>query len=166
MPSTPNDGSSDRGTGPAPAERPRYRLTRPGDDREWQVYHSIRQGVLLEGRERTVQHPRLGRGTAGRPPPALFWADGRPVGTVRVDQLGDGLAALRLVAIERSCQGSGHGLRLLHEAERFARTLGCRAAVVYSTLEAAGFYQRAGYAEESWDDCCVGGIVQMTKPVG
>jgi hypothetical protein len=54
---------------------------------------------------------------------------------------------------------------LLEAAERFARGIGCQAAAVYATPDSAGFYARAGYDEEDWDDSCVGGIVQMVKPL-
>jgi hypothetical protein len=28
-----------------------------------------------------------------------------------------------------------------------------------------GFYSKAGYSEEDWDDVYISGIVQMTKPL-
>lgn len=142
-----------------------YRLCRPETPAEWAAYHDIRRDVLLESREYAFDHPDGDEELAPRHYPLLFWRGDRPIGTIRIDGLDGGFAALRLVAIDPACQGQGHGLHLLCEAERFSRDLGCRLAVVYATPEAAGFYARAGYAEESWDDCCVGGIVQMIKPL-
>ncbi len=159
-------------SGPAPGiPRPtggnaeqNYHLGRPDTPADWRAYHDIRREVLLESRDHAFEHldeELQGQGT--RRFPLLFWLAERPIGTVRIDCLEGGLAALRLVAIDPPCQCRGHGLRLLRQAELFAYGLGCRVAVVYATSESAGFYARGGYAEETWDDCCVGGIVQMMK---
>jgi GNAT superfamily N-acetyltransferase len=95
-------------------------------------------------------------------PLVLFLGD-EPIGAIQVDGLKDQAMALRLVAIDPTVQGRGHGRVMLKQAEQFARDLGCKKAVVYSTPEAAGFYQTAGYDEQDWDDICIGGIVQMLK---
>lgn len=142
-----------------------YRLRRPESEADWRTYHHIRRDVMLESREHSFQHPSEDEELAPRHFPLLFCMDDRAIGTIRIDHLDGGFAALRLVAIDPARQGQGHGLQLLQTAESFARELGCQVAVVYSTPEAAGFYGRAGYVEDSWDDCCVGGIVQMTKPL-
>jgi GNAT superfamily N-acetyltransferase len=97
--------------------------------------------------------------------PLLLWLNGQPVGAIRIDSLEGGGAAFRLVAIHPDCQGQGHGRVLLREAEAFAREIGCRMAVIYSTMEAAGFYATAGYAEDVWDDQYFSGVVLMTKPL-
>ena len=97
--------------------------------------------------------------------PLLFKLGAAPIGTIRVDSLNNGNAALRLVAIDPARQGEGHGRILLREAEGFARDIGCRRAVVYATPEAAGFYAAAGYSEDEFDDNYFGGIVQMAKPL-
>ena len=54
---------------------------------------------------------------------------------------------------------------LLQLAEDFAREQGCSRTVLYATPEAVGFYSKAGYAEDDWDDVYISGIVQMTKPL-
>jgi GNAT superfamily N-acetyltransferase len=119
----------------------------------------------LESREYTLENAGKDGELAPEHHPLLFWYGEQPIGTIRVDSLGNGFAALRLVAIDPVCQCQGHGLRLLEAAERFARGIGCQAAAVYATPDSAGFYARAGYDEEDWDDSCVGGIVQMVKPL-
>jgi GNAT superfamily N-acetyltransferase len=142
-----------------------YGLRRPDTPAEWTAYYLIRRDVLLESREFALENAGKDDELAPQHYPLLFWYGRQPIGTIRVDSLGNGFAALRLVAIDPVCQCQGHGLRLLEAAERFARGISCRMAVVYATLDSVGFYARAGYEEGSWDDCCVGGIVQMVKPL-
>jgi len=144
---------------------PACRLSRPENKAEWEAYHLIRRDVLLESFENEFHHPDSDEELEPGHHPLLLWVDDCPVGTVRIDCLEGGRAAFRLVAIHSEWQGRGYGLRLLQEAERFASARGCHCAVVYSTPEAAGFYARAGYIEEAWDDSCMGGIVQMRKPL-
>ena len=141
------------------------RLQAPATAAEWDAYYTIREDVFLEAREAGLR--RSDEDEDQRPGhfPLLLWHDNEPVGTIRVDLLDGGRAALRLVAVHPSCQARGHGARLLQLAEAFARALGCGSSVVYSTLEAAGFYARAGYVDDPWDDGCIGGIVQMSKPL-
>ena len=140
-----------------------YQLRRPGSPAEWKAYHDIRREVMLESVEHAFNHPDEAEELAPRHYPLLLWLDGRPIGTIRVDSLDSGLAALRLVAIDPAHQARGHGRALLDLAEAFARGLGCGKAVVYSTPEAAGFYASAGYTEGGWDDTYIGGIVLMEK---
>ena len=144
---------------PPPNGEP-YRLTRPATESEWETYHAIRRRVELEGDD-AVDEDDLSPGHY----PLMLWCGDRPVGTIRIDSLDGGAAALRLVGIDPDSQGSGHGRALLREAEAFARAIGCGKAVVYSTPEAASFYESAGYAEDPFDDQYFGGIVQMAKPL-
>ena len=137
-----------------------YRLTRPATEAEWETFHAIRRRVELEDEDGAD-----GDDLAPGHHPMLLWCGDRPVGTIRIDNLDGGSAALRLVGIDPDSQGHGHGRAMLREAEAFARAIGCGKAVVYSTPEAAGFYESAGYAEDPFDDQYFGGIVQMTKPL-
>lgn len=143
----------------------RYVLRPPACRADWASYHAIRQDVLLEAREFSLDHPAEDEERAPLHHPMLLWCDDRPIGTIRIDRLEGDRAAFRLVAIDPPAQGRGHGRRLLGCAERFAREIGCRTAVVYATPEAAGFYAQSGYVEDVWDESCVGGIVQMMKPL-
>jgi GNAT superfamily N-acetyltransferase len=142
-----------------PAERPTdagcYRLDPPCCDQDWQAYHGIRRKVFHLPRPEEVISPKCH--------PLLLFLEDKPIGAIQVDELRDAAAALRLVAIDPAWQGGGHGREMIHRAEQFVRNLGCEKAVVYSTPEAAGFYQSAGYDEEDWDEVCMGGIVQMLK---
>ena len=138
-----------------PGNTPGYRLESPRGDAEWRAYHGIRRKVFHLPRPEEDNSPDIH--------PLLLFLNEQPIGALQVDVLGNDAAALRLVAIDPPFQGGGHGRVMLAEAERYARTLGCHKAVVYSTPEAAGFYQAAGYDEEDWDEMRMGGIVQMLK---
>ena len=146
----------------AAGARELYRLIRPATAADRAAYHAIRRRVAFEAEEDAQDDPEE---RAPGHHPLLLTLDGAPVGTIRVDDLDNGDAALRLVAIDPVHQGEGHGRILLREAEAFARDIGCRRAVVYATPEAAGFYAAAGYAEDDFDDNYFGGIVQMMKPL-
>src|ERR1700722_2415929 len=119
-----------------------YRLSRPASAEEWAAYHAIRRRVAFEPGEIVEDDPEE---RAQGHFPLLLKCGSAPVGTIRVDSLSNGDAALRLVAVDPARQGEGHGRILLREAEGFARDIGCRRAVVYATPEAAGFYAAVGY---------------------
>lgn len=139
-----------------------YRLSRPATAEDWAAYHIIRRLVAFEAGEAIEDDPDE------RAPgnfPLLLKLGRSAIGTIRVDSLSNGDAALRLVAVDPARQGEGHGRILLREAEAFAREIGCRRAVVYATPNSAGFYAAAGYAEDEFDDNYFGGIVQMVKPL-
>ena len=138
-----------------------YRLAPPCCRADWDEYHRIRQEVLLESLKYAMEHPDEDDQPGHHP--LLLWKDDRPIGTIRIDQLDGGAAALRLVAIDPAFQGQGHGGALLAEAERFARALGCGKAVVYSTTEAIGYYEAGGFTEDEWAKCEIAGIAQMVK---
>lgn len=143
-----------------PADRPEtsdYRLERAVSIEDWKAFHDIRRRVF--------SLPRSDEDLGSDCHPLLLFLGNRPVGAIQVDNLGNDRAALRLVAIDPSFQGGGHGRAMLERAESFVRDLGCGWAVVYATPEAAGFYQSLGYDEEDWDEFCMGGIVQMQKAV-
>ena len=137
-----------------------YCLRPPASAEDWETYHRIRREVLLEARKYALEHPD--EHVPGHHP-LLLWFGDRPIGAIRIDILDAARAGLRLVAIDPALHRQGHGRMLLQLAEDFARGAGCTRAVVYSTQDAAGFYAKAGYNEEDWDDSYVAGIVQMAK---
>ena len=141
-----------------------YRLTPPGCRADWDEYHRIRQEVLLESLKYAMEQPDEDNEPGHHP--LLLWIGDRPIGTIRIDVLDGGAAALRLLAIDPAFQGLGHGGALLAEAERFARRLGCGKAVVYSTTEAIGYYEAGGFTENEWVESEIAGIAQMVKALG
>ncbi|HTW70552.1 MAG TPA: GNAT family N-acetyltransferase [Acetobacteraceae bacterium] len=139
-----------------------FHLRPPSTPAEWEVYHRIRQDVLLEAQKYAVeQGPEQAPGCH----PMLLWLDQKPMGTIRIDIDSAGRAGLRLVAVDPALQQRGCGRALLRLAEEFARAHGCTRTVLYATPDAVGFYAKAGYCEEDWDDVYVSGIVQMAKPL-
>jgi GNAT superfamily N-acetyltransferase len=152
-------GREETGNGKMPTDLPQgeapYRLDRPRCAEDWRAYDGIRRQVFNLPRPDDAVDPRCH--------PLLLWLEDQPIGAIQVEDLRNAAAALRLVAIDPAWQARGHGRALLDHAERFARDLGCSKAVVYATPEAAGFYANAGYDEEDWDGCSLGGIVQMLK---
>lgn len=145
-------------------EQPRgtFRLRPPETPADWEAYHRIRRDVLLEAQKYAVEHPDE---SAPGHHPMLLWLEGEPVGSIRIDIDTAGRAGLRLVAVHPDLQKRGCGRALLRLAEDFARAQGCTRTVLYSTLDAVGFYAKAGYSEDDWDDVYVSGVVQMTKPL-
>jgi GNAT superfamily N-acetyltransferase len=142
-----------------------YRLSRPATPAEWKLYRDIRRSVNFEDEAEADCPDPLAEDVAPGHYPLLLWCGNAPIGAIRIDNLDGGGAAFRLVAIHPDCQGQGHGRALLREAEAFATEIGCRTAVIFSTVEAAGFYATAGYAEDEWEDQYFGGVVLMTKPL-
>ena len=117
----------------------------PTTDAEWASYHAIRRRVLFELRGNTAaydaHHPddhRTGRH------PFLLWAEGVPVGVIRVDVDGP-VATFRRVAVRDDVQRRGHGRRLLEAAERFARRQGCTRIDSHVAPDAVRFYERCGF---------------------
>jgi GNAT superfamily N-acetyltransferase len=139
-----------------------YCLRAPASPDDWEAYHRIHRDVLLESMKYAIEH-------ADDQAPGhyalLLCQHDRPIGTIRVDIDANGRAGLRLVAIDPASQSKGCGRALLQLAESFAREHGCTKAVLYATPDAVGFYTKAGYSEEDWDDVYISGIVQMAKPL-
>ena len=147
-----------------------YTLARPIDEEDWRAFHDIRRKVLFEGRHRDViyndNHPE-DRATGNHP--LLLKFEGVPIGTVRLDDFGDGTGCVRLLAITQAEQGRGHGKALGSLVEDFARSLGIRMLYLNSAPEAVGFYEKNGWRRHVWDASELIGIaeacVQMRKPI-
>jgi GNAT superfamily N-acetyltransferase len=139
-----------------------YCLRPPASPDDWEVYHRIRRDVLLEAQKYALEHPD---DHAPGHYALLLCLDDQPIGSIRIDISETGEAGLRLVAIDPAAQRRGYGRVLLQLAEDFARERGCTRTVLYSTLDAVGFYSKTGYFEDEWDDVYISGIVQMAKPL-
>jgi GNAT superfamily N-acetyltransferase len=147
-----------------------YTLARPLTDKDWRVFHEIRRKVLFEGRHRDVvydeNHPH---DRAPNNQPLLLKLDGQPLGTVRLDDFGNGTGCVRLVAIIQAEQGRGHGRELGRLVDELARSIGIHTLYVNAAPEAVGFYEKGGWVRHVWDPVELAGIaeacVQMRKPV-
>lgn len=147
-----------------------HTLTAPATEDEWRAFHDIRRVELFESRGRfgvyDPDHPddRLPANL-----PLLLCLDGRPIGTVRLDDLGGGAGVVRLVAITRSEQSRGHGRIMQTMVEAVCRDRGIDTLHVNAAPTAVGYYEKTGWSPYVWDAAELVGIasdcVQMRKPV-
>jgi GNAT superfamily N-acetyltransferase len=123
-----------------------HEFVSPIDDELWRAFHDIRRMVLFEARGRfgVYDEAHLDDRAPGNYPKLLMFR-GEPVGVVRIDIDGP-TARLRRVAIRSDLQRRGHGRALLSLAEAFARRHGCQTLVSHVAPDAAGFYERCGFA--------------------
>jgi GNAT superfamily N-acetyltransferase len=129
-------------------ESHRYVLRQPIGVAEWNAYHDLRRTILFERRGRFgVYDAGHADERATGNHPFLFWFDGQPAGTIRIDITGTD-AIFRLVTIREDHQRRGLGRRMLDLAERFARSK--QRTLVHSHVNRAaiGFYERCGFARE------------------
>ena len=145
-----------------------YTLEPPKGDGEWRAFHAIREAVLFIGRGRIGIYDRNHPDDAAPQNQCLLLKlDGRPIGTVRLDDFGDGSGCVRLVAITEPEQGRGHGRVLSALCEARMRALGVHTLTVNAAPEAVGFYEKTGWRRRVWDPAELAGFskdcVQMTK---
>ncbi|HEV7278544.1 MAG TPA: GNAT family N-acetyltransferase [Devosiaceae bacterium] len=143
-------------------------LEPPANDDDWRAFHDIREAVLFIGRgrigvyDRNHPHDRAPQNQC-----LLLKLDGRPVGTVRLDDFGDGSGCLRLVAVTEREQRRGHGRALSDLCDARMRALGFHTLKVNAAPEAVGFYEKLGWKRQLWDATELAGIagdcVQMVK---
>lgn len=132
-------------------ESHRYVLRQPLTEAEWNAYHELRRTILFErrGRVGVYDAAHADEHAAGNHP-FLFWFDGQPTGTIRIDITGTD-AIFRLVTIREDHQRRGLGRRMLALAERFTRSK--QRTLVHSQVNRAaiGFYESCGFAREGSD---------------
>ena len=135
------------------------------------MFHDIREAELFLARHRDVacdrNHPDDFK-PENRP--LLFKLDGRPVGVMRLDDLGDGTGVARLVAVARTEQRRGHGREMLRMCEAIALGLGLRTLYVNAAPEALDFYDKIGWERYRWNPAELVSIaadcIQMRKRIG
>ena len=139
-------------------------------DDDWRAFNGLRRSILWDARGRSgydESHPddRL----AGNFPLLLKW-NGRPIGTVRLDQKAPAEGVIRLVTIAVDHQRQGHGRVLSELIDARARRLGMDTLFVNSAPDAVGFYRKLGWQAYVWDASELVGFaadcVQMRKAVG
>jgi N-acetylglutamate synthase-like GNAT family acetyltransferase len=144
-----------------------YKLTKVTADSDWREYHSLRRLVLWEARGRSGYNERRPEEYLAANHPLLLKLDGRPIGTTRLDDLGDRRGVVRLVAIAADIQRRGHGRVLSALVEDYARRLGLKTLLVNADPEAVGYYKKMGWRACVWDEAELTGIAseckQMTK---
>lgn len=145
-----------------------YTLEVPASEADWQALHDIREAELFRARHHDVVYDRKHPDDfTPYNQPLLFKRDGRPIGTIRLDDFGDGTGAVRLVAITRSEQGKGHGRAMAEMCDAIARRLGMSMLYVNAAPEALAFYEHTGWERHAWNAQELVGIaatcVQMRK---
>lgn len=145
-----------------------YELVQVKSPEDWATYHQIRKDELFDARNRDIDynenHPDE---HAPQNTPFLLKGEVAGLATTRFDRLGDGLAAIRLVAVTKSEQGKGLGLILGEKLVEFAKSEGIHKLVVNANPEAVEYYRKMGFSEEIWDENELVGIssnsIQMVK---
>jgi N-acetylglutamate synthase-like GNAT family acetyltransferase len=144
-----------------------YELVKVATEHDWEEYHALRRRVLWEARGRSDYDPTRPAERAATNHPLLLKLDGRPIGTTRLDDLGDGRGVVRLVAIASDVQRQGHGRSLSGLVERYAQQLGLHTLLVNADPDAVGYYEKIGWRDCTWDEAELTGIAsgctQMAK---
>lgn len=115
---------------------------------DWADYHSIRKAVLWTARGRSDYYDQHADEDVLTNHPLLLKLEGTSIGTVRLDDFGDGTGGIRLVAIKTDRQRLGHGRVLSDLVLRRASALGLSTLFVNAAHDAIGYYQKTG-----WSDC-------------
>ena len=99
--------------------------------------------------------------------PLLLKFRGVPIGTTRLDFLGNKEGVIRLVAIRADYQNAGHGRVLSAMVEEQAKADGIATLFVNAAPEALGYYEKTGYERHGWSPSELVGIaadcIQMRK---
>ncbi len=120
---------------------------------DWEALHDLRRTELFAGKD-IIYNPHHPDDFAANHFPLVFKDQGECVGTTRLDLLGDGAAAIRLVAISKKYQRRGYGKILLELLEDRARSHGVSKLFVNARPTAIGYYERFGFRTEDWNDPC------------
>lgn len=123
----------------------RLELVQVASEDQWRAYHDIRRKVLFEARGRSnydAAHPdELRPGNH----PLLLLADGESIATARLDDEGEELATIRLVAVSTHVQRQGFGRAMMKRLEAFAQRQGIRRLRAHVAPDAVPFYLKIGW---------------------
>lgn len=147
-----------------------HTLSPPATEDDWRAFHGIREAVLWTARGKSgYDRHHVDDYDVPANQPLLLKHDGTPIGTLRLDDRGDGTGVLRLVAVVSTEQSRGHGRALLDLAAERARGQGLRTLFINAAPEALGFYQKTGWERFAWSEGEARGIardcIQMRKAI-
>lgn len=144
-----------------------YELVEVGSEEDWRAYHGIRRRILWEGRGRSGYDEKYKDEYLPNNHPLLLKLNGAPLGTTRLDDMKNGNGIVRMVAIEEGFQRQGHGRKLSHMVEDYARRKNIKTLFVNAAPGAIGYYEKLGWHSFSWDQAELAGVaadcVQMRK---
>ena len=147
-----------------------YRLVDVENEADWRAYHAIRRSVLWEARGRSNYDDRQPDEYRSNHYPLLLKLGERNIGTVRLDDFGGGVGAVRLVAIVSDGQRRGYGRKLMELVEGRALAMGSQRLVMNAAPDAVGFYEKLGWTRHVWSEDELArnqaAIVQLVKDIG
>jgi N-acetylglutamate synthase-like GNAT family acetyltransferase len=122
------------------------------DTPAWNDYHEIaRTSLFKSDRNEYYDALKMLDSYYAKMTPLLLSFNGEAIGTVALDRLADGKAALRMVAVEQAHQGQGHGRVLLGSLlTEFARSQGITQLCVNADANAIGYYSSLGFTPGTW----------------
>lgn len=88
--------------------------------------------------------------------------DGYPVATCRFYEIGEGVASLGRVVVLPEYRKLGLGVRVVEEAEQWARELGYEVIEIDSRVEVIEFYKKLGY-EQIATETNISGVFECIK---
>ncbi len=150
----------------------RFELRRPGSKSEWAAYHSIRERSFYVpfGLDKIMgpYDPAFPDQYRDEYTPLVLIRNGIVVGTLGLQDMGDGVVQVRAVGVEPACQHRGYGTIMISLAEDLARRHGFTRAWVYSDESAVMFYARNAYTHGAArtieiPDCPLPGAVILAK---
>jgi ribosomal protein S18 acetylase RimI-like enzyme len=117
----------------------------------WNSYHEIaRTSLFKNNKSEYYTALKILDSYYAKMTPLLLSFNGEAMGTVALDELGDGRAAMRMVAVEKSHHGRGHGRALGSLLMEFARSHGIKRLCVNAGSDAVGYYTSLGFTPETW----------------
>ena len=140
-----------------------HQLIKVETDSDWRDYHSLRRTVLWEARGRSDYDQNHPDEYLADNHPLLLKLNGQSIGTTRLDDVGDGTGAVRLVAIAPDMQRRGHGRVLSRQVDDYARRLGIKILHVNAVREAVGYYEKMGWKADIWNEAELTDLRQMSK---
>lgn len=80
------------------------------------------------------------------------YSDGKAVATSRVLTLGDNKYLIGRIAVIKVFRGKGFGSLIVKAAEEHIKSIGGKAILIHSQLQAADFYEKLGYVKTGETD--------------
>jgi N-acetylglutamate synthase-like GNAT family acetyltransferase len=117
----------------------------------WHVFNEIARTSLFKNKKKQYYRDlKYFEEEANKRMDFLLSFNAKALGTIALEALEEGSAAIRMVAIHHRYQGRGHGIALGILVEEFAKAHGMKRLCVNADPVAIGYYRRLGFAPEVW----------------